>query len=313
MLGIFAVEGPVDLLLAVAPVHKLGKAFTLGKDAMAARRTRKAADKLVKEFGEHLDDEAKAFLKTASKLSKAEVKALKKIHAAVGSQSVITTLMDRSIRGTADLTWIAKKLNSKKIDGDFVRTFTEFEAAPSWKAFQSVVEKQPISADARAGLASQLVGFLGEEAAAKMAKTDVFAKAVFKGRKGAKLTVTQGAKYGDNKSFDLLGVSDKAELVFGEVKNWAAGTWSTASKRTEIIDQLKRHNAGVPEVTSALYRRSSDVQAKVLFVADRGFKDGLDAKAAMKFRKEVSELGWDIQLIPESEIADFGSLIDRLR
>ena len=312
VLELFAIDGPVDLLLSVVPVEKIGAhVFKLGKKALAARKARKLEKLLIKEFEENLDEEAKAFLKLARGLSTKEVRALKTIHAKLQSPALIRSLMERSLRGTADLEWLAKKLEKNKVDSGFVRSFTLAESGPSWQALRDVVEKDAISAEARAGLAAQLKGLLGEEAASTLVKGEQFAKSAFKGRKSSKVdTLLREVPYGAKESLDLVGVSDKAELVFGEVKHWSADTW--AAERKELFAQLDRHNAGIPKITAALSRRPSDVAKKIVFVSEEGFK-GMTDRLRKDVVSEVTSRGWELQLIPDANIGTFGELVDKLR
>lgn len=309
--SLFEIDGPIDLLLAVMPVDKIGaKLFSLGKDAIKARRARKLEQLLAKEFG-HLDEEAKGFLKLARAMSKKEVRALKTINEAVKSHSLIEALMRRSIKGTADLEWIAKKLEKGKIDADFVRGFTKAESGPSWKIFEDIVEGRKVPEEGRSSLASKLVGFLGEEAAEKAVKGEGFAKRMLGGRVGAKIeTIMREVPYGGGKSLDLLAISDKSELIVGEVKHWSVETWLTDKKK--LLDQLDRHNAGIAEVAKAMSRRASDVKQKILFVSGEGFR-ALEPRELRKIIDDVRARGWKIEVVADSDIETFGHLIDRMR
>jgi hypothetical protein len=309
--SLFEIDGPVDLLLAVMPVDKIGaKIFSLGKDAIKARKARKLEQLLAKEFG-HLDEEAKGFLKLARAMSKREVRALKTINEAVKSHGLIEALMKRSIKGTADLEWIAKKLEKGKIDADFIRGFTKAESGPNWRVFEDIVEGRKVTEKERSSIASKLTGFLGEEAAEKAVKTEGFARRMLGGRTGAKIeTIMREVPYGGAKSLDLLAISDKSELIVGEVKHWSTETWMTDSKK--LLAQLDRHNAGIGEVAKAMSRRASDVKQKLLFVSRDGFL-ALAGRTRTAIQDEVLARGWRIELISDSDIQTFGNLIDRLR
>ena len=308
----FAFEGPLDLLLTIAPVHKIGKAFKIGKAAIGKKGS-KALAKIGKELLEHLDDESKFFLKLAAKLSKAEVRALKTIYKHTQSPAVIKTLMQRHLTGTADVKWIAKKLEQKKFDGKFVDEVTRFPANPSWKTFEDIVEKRGVSGDVRDALAAQMKGFLGEEAASVFVRAQSMTGKVFRGRKGAKLTkVERSIEYGASESLDLMALSDKAELLFGEVKHWSASTWASASNRAETLAQLERHNVGIDAIRKQMKRRATDVTDRVLYVSQDGFS-ALSKEVRDEFVKQVKRRDWTIAEIPDSSISDFKGLIDRVR
>lgn len=312
--SLFEIDGPVDLLLAVMPVDKIGaKLFSLGKDAIKARKTRKLEALLAKEF-EHLDEEAKGFIKLAREMSKGEVRALKKINAAVKDHTVIEALMKSSIDNHADLEWIAKKLEKGRIDADFIRGYTKSASHPSWSVFEDVVEGRKVTQDARESLAFKLKGFLGEEAAVKMAKTEDFAKRMF--GEGSKIhsverEMTYAKAIDDLKgSLDLVAINDKSELVVGEVKNLSTDTW--ISDRNKVLAQLDRHNQGIAEVAKAMKRRASDVKKKILFVSENGF-NGMSKLMRTTFIERVEQMGWKIEEIPDANIESFGHLIDRVR
>lgn len=309
--SLFEIDGPIDLLLAVMPVDKIGaKLFSLGKDAIKSRRARKLEQLLAKEFG-HLDEEAKGFVKLARAMSKSEVRALKTINEAAQSHTLIVALMKRSIAETADLKWIAKQLEKGRIDANFIRGFTKAESGPAWNVFEDIVEGRKVADKTRNSLASKVTGFLGEQAAEKLVKTESFAKSMLGGRVGAKVEqVLREVPYRGGKSLDLVAISEKSELIIGEVKHWSTETWMTDSKK--VLDQLDRHNAGILEVAKAMSRRASDVKKKVLFVSANGF-NGVDKLARNKIIAAVESRGWVVERIRDSDIETFGNLIDRLR
>lgn len=115
--ALFAVDGPVDLLLNVVPVGKLGRAYHRGKEALRARKARKLTDQMVSDFARDLEEEHKHILRLVQHLSRAELKALKTIHRHTGSQAVFTALLDRHVRHSADVRWIAAKLERRKAPG----------------------------------------------------------------------------------------------------------------------------------------------------------------------------------------------------
>ena len=165
---------------------------------MRRRQSQAAAERTEQR---RLDEEAKGFLKLARAMSKREVRALKTINGAVKSHSLIEALMKRSIRGTADLEWLAKKLEKSKIDADFIRGFTKAESGPNWRVFEDIVEGRKVTEKERSSIASKLTGFLGEEAAEKAVKTEGFSKRMLGGRTGAKIeTIMREVPYGGAKS-----------------------------------------------------------------------------------------------------------------
>jgi hypothetical protein len=308
----FEIDGPVDLLLTVVPVDKLaGKLFKVGREALAARRARKLEQALIKEFEGLLDKEAKAFFKLAQSMSKTEVRALKTIQNAVNSPALIESLMNRSIAGTANLAWIAKKLEKGHIDGNFVRAFTHAESGLEWKVFEDIVERRKVHPDVRKGFASQIKGLLGEEAAYKLVRTEGFAQKVLGGRAGAKLKkIWREIPYGGPKSLDLFAETDKAELIAGEVKHWNTKTW--LSKQNDLLDQLERHNKGIDDVARAMSHKISDVKKKILFVSKEGFT-GLTEATQAKLITGIGKKGWTLQFIEDASIESFDELIDRMR
>ncbi|MGE0397307.1 MAG: DUF4157 domain-containing protein [Kofleriaceae bacterium] len=309
-LSMFAVEGPVDLLLAITPVHKIKGAAKLRG---ALGKGSKQLEKIGVELLEHIDDEAKLLLKTASKLKRGQVKALKAIYDKTKNRDLIIKLMDRQIKGTADVTWIAKKLESGKLKPDSIVAFTDQASHLPWNVLEDIIEKRKIASKSRDSFASKMVGFLGEEGVARFVKTPSFVKSVFKKRKGASIKeMRRGIDYGGNKSVDLLLQSDMGELAVGEVKHWSTTTWLDASKRSETIAQLARHNAGLGTTASVMGRRASDVTDKVLFVSADGYK-GLDKTTMAAFEKEALDLGWKVELVPNSAIDTFDEFIDKVR
>ena len=226
--AIFAVEGPADLVLAVFPVHKLGKAVEIGRNAIKLRKKDKKARGLVKamrRFTKELDADARGFLELAGKLSRAERRAVKQVSRRTGSVKVVESLVRKHVEGSADLVWIAKKLKQKKIDGDFAQRFTFdgdlvaeltlYPAHPSWRTLQNVVEGGPVEPGARAALMRKLKGLLGERAAADFVRSKAFARKYTKGS----FTIRRGAGYGKHQSIDIVAASDRGEILFAEVKN----------------------------------------------------------------------------------------------
>ena len=316
--SLFVADGPVDLLLAVVPVSKLGKAYGAGKKAIKLHGNSKKARRLREIFAGALDGESEAFLRLASKMSRGDIRALKKIYQHVGSPDVIRALMRQRLQGHADLRWIARKLDDGELDGTFVRRFTLYEANPSWSVLTAVIDNKFVADGKRKWLAKQVKGLMGEEAAAKLIKSNAFARRELKGRRGKRLGVEQGADYSDAEqgvkgSLDIVATSDGADVMFGEVKNWSASTWADAGSRAKCLAQLKRHNAGIERVLEREHLDSSDITSKILFVSARGFKDGMMEEARRKFINAVANLGWRIEYIDSDKIRSFDNIIDDLR
>lgn len=310
--SLFEIDGPIDLLLTIVPVEKIGaKLFKAGRRAVELRRARKLERALIKEFEEHLDDEAREFLKLARGLKKADVRALKVIHEVVGSPKLIEELMRRSVKGTANLEWIAKKLRSKEIDAGFVRSFTRSESRPSWSTLEDIVEKRKVPSETRDSFASKMKGLLGEEAAVKVAKTEGFRAFALGAKSESKITkLVREVGYGGGKSIDLVALTDKAELVVGEVKHWNTSTWISDSGR--LLEQLEQHNAGIAAIARRVEGRADAVAKKVLIVSREGFM-GVEASERAELIRKIGKKGWTIQFLDDAKIETFDKLIDRLR
>lgn len=211
---LFEIDGPVDLLLAVVPVEKIGtKVFNLGKDAIKARRASKAEKLLIKEFEQTLDQESKAFIKLARGLKKEEVRAVKAIRKYVKSDAVIVQLMTKAVEDGANLEWIAKKLKDKKLDEGFIRGFMNAESHPSWAAFEQVVQgtAQDLERAERGDLGGKMKGLLGEEAALRRIETKALKAAVLEERAGARfISVWREAVYGGEKSIDIVATKQSS-------------------------------------------------------------------------------------------------------
>ena len=78
--AMFAPEGAVDLVLAVMPVHKLGKAMEVAREAFDVRRANKRSKKLIElleDFQSHLSGDAAEFLRLAGRMSRDERRAIR--------------------------------------------------------------------------------------------------------------------------------------------------------------------------------------------------------------------------------------------
>lgn len=201
-------------------------------------------------------------------------------------------------------------------DADFVEHFTGYEANPSWRVLQKIVEGHKVAETARASLASKVVGLLGERAASDIVKSASFRKRFFKGKpalhSGHGIRYERGHRYGERGSIDIATFSENDDALFIEVKTWSAKTWANASHRNDILEQLQRHNAGVAEILAA-GSRSRNVAGKVLMVAGDGFRAWGDNDMRGEFVAKIQELGWTLEKIPNRRIQSFEQLIDNLR
>ena len=167
--------------------------------------------------------------------------------------------MERSVKEGLNLEWLAKKLKDKKLDENFIRAFSEAESGVSWRTFEDVVEGgRKVSEGVRADLRVKVEGVPCEEAALRTIETKAFKTAALGARADAKfISVWREAAYGGKKSIDIVALSDKAELVFGEVKHWSTASWQIPRAEKELLEQLKRHNEGISEIAKNMNRRTS--------------------------------------------------------
>ncbi len=319
--SLFAIEGPADVVLAILPVRKFRQAINLGWD-MLRKGKKVRAEELIqnrKQFLDLLDDDAREFVRVAGRVSTAERRPFKIIGEYSKSTRTHRVLIQRHVLGDANPAWIAKKLQSGKLDGDFVRRFTfdgdfveEFtlyDAHPSWKTLENVVKRRPVDPKHRAWLARQVRGLAGERAAADIIRThpDKYLK-----RRAGWFDIGRGVGYGPNgRSFDIVAYGDEGEAVFVEVKTWSAETWSLASQRKKTLTQLERHNEGVDILVAKTLprRRATD---RILMVEQSGF-EGLEGAERREFRDAAAKLGWRIELIPARRVGTFKNLIDDIR
>lgn len=327
--ALFAPEGAADLLLNVFPIHKLGSAKRVARRAFKQHKRNRQSRSLLglrKQFVHMLPDDAREFVRLAEVMTRAERRALKRIYKHTRSEKLLRTLMHKHVRGHADVTWIAGKLHTGKLhgefarrftfDADFVEHFTHYEANPSWRVLQDVVEGRVVDAGARASLASKVVGLLGERAARDTVQTKTFRERFFKGapdlRSGRGISYRRGHRYGERGSIDIAAFSEVDDALFVEVKTWSAETWANGKRRQEILDQLERHNAGVAEILAA-GSRSRSVAGKVLMVAGDGFRGWGTDRMRGEFVKQIQKLGWTLEKMPNRRIRSFDQLIDDLR
>lgn len=328
--SLFVVEGPVDLLLTVVPGHKLGKLFAKGKEAIHLARSKRLTQKHLDEFAKLLqrDRRSAAFLQRAVQLGKKQQRALRRIHQRTRSEAVVRRLLKQHVDHDADLVWIAGRLQQAEkrlgrgegavlvrrftFGNDLLEDITVYSANPSWAALQQVVENKPLAAKTRASLASKVTGLLGERAAYERLQRGGLIRKYIK-RDGAVFTaIDRGVPYRKG-SVDIVAYTDKNELVVAEVKNWGLGTWQDPRSLRKLFAQLKRHNEGLSQIRRGGDAVVSNVSAKVLFVAEDGYKAWGDRGQREAFEKAVNHRGWTIELIPSETIWTFGDLIDVIR
>jgi hypothetical protein len=323
--SLFAVDGAADLLLTIVPAHKLGEAYRIGKRAMRLRRENQRARKLARlmnEFGQALPGEQSALLRLAQKLSDADRRALKSIHKHLGSEQTAYVLMRRRLANKVDLRWLARKLEKKQItteemrrwtfDKDLIEKFTGYDANPSWNTLQRVVEGSRVSAKARKALAGKIKGLQGERAARNLVRDELAQK--YLKQSGERLDIGRGLRYGEQvayKSLDIVTLGRGGKVLLAEVKNWNATSWGKAGFRGEVLKQLRSHNEVIEQVRRTTASR--EVVAKLLMVAEDGYKKGIKSDEVDVFEHAVGDLGWTIELIPNKRIGDFASFIDELR
>lgn len=331
--SMLAPEGAVDLLLSITPVHKLDKAAELGREALQVRRGNKQSRKLLKlykDFERLLPEDATEFLQLAQKLSRAERRALKTIHRHTHSVNLVQTLMDKHLRGHADVRWIAGKLQREPVDAAFARRFTfdadmveeytNHDANPSWKVLESVVERRSVTKEERASLAVKVKGLMGERAAADIVRSPAFSSRHLKQSRQEPPALARGMRYrrassaGKPGSIDIVVFGQStSEALFIEVKNMNRDSWNRGAERTRVLEQLARHNEGIEDILARGYERRT-VAGRVLMVADDGYKNGIAAKLEREaFETAAGELGWTVEFIPANDIASFDMLIDALK
>jgi hypothetical protein len=327
--SLFAVEGPVDLLLTVVPAHKLGKLFDKGKEAMRLARTKRLTRNHLDEFAGLLkrDKDSAAFLQRAVQLGTKQQRAIRRIHQRTGSEAVIRTLLTQHVDYDADIEWIASRLQQAEkrlgrgeaavlvrrftFDKDLLEDITLYKANPSWAALQKVIENKPIAPETRASLASKITGLLGERAAYQRLKGGLIRKYIQ--RDGAVFTaMDRGVPYRRG-SVDIVAYSDRNELVVAEVKNWGLSTWQDPRSVKKLLEQLKRHDEGIRQIRRGGDAVVSKVSAKVLFVAEDGYKAWGNGADRLDFQEYIRKLEWQIELIPSEQIWTFGDLIDAIR
>ena len=319
--AIFAVNGPVDLMLAVVPVHKLGNAFDFAKEGLRLRRGSRRSRKLLelhRELDAVLPAYGKEFLHLAGALKTADRKALKIIHKRVAQDKVIHTLMRRHLDGAADVRWIAGKLEQGKLDRTFVRRYTfdadiieditDHHAHVSWRTLQAVVESETVTDPARQVLRNKLAGLMGERVARARIASSAYARRVLKLKADDKIVSARGLGYSGG-SLDVAVYSEKGLAAFAEVKNWGTSSW--VSNWREVVAQLSKHDRGIRE-TLAAGDETRTVAAKILVVTRQGYY-GWEKTKRKVFREQVTGLGWRLDFIDGSRIKDFRSILDDLR
>lgn len=301
--SVFAVESAADVFLNLFPVGKAADAVHALRKARKARKAARQMDEAMQQLAGALDDQQTKFLRAARHLPAGDVQALVGISERVHAPETVVQLMTRAARGEADLPWLEKMLKKGRFDGAFVEHFTRFDAHPSWRELRAVLDNQ-ISQEARGSFMSKLVGFLGEEGAARHAISDWFQRRHGLG-KGVK--VQRG-----HESLDLMVVDDEAKvLMFAEVKNWGDTSWHVDIYIDRLVRQLSEHDARIAEVVEKKSRGESYKVKKLLMVAEDGYST-VHIERRKAIIAKLSQ-GWEVSIIPTDAIEDAGDFIDRLR
>jgi hypothetical protein len=297
--SVFAIESATDVFLTLFP---FGKAAGLVKDLRKARKAKKARKAITRNLFAALDDRETKFVRAARHLPDSDLSALVGITKRVKNPETVVDLMTRAARGEADLAWIEKKLNKGTFDSAFVEHYTRFDAYPSWRQLQGVIDNQ-VSQKSRKSFMSKIVGFLGEEGAARHAVSDTFMR-----RHG--LSKSMKVQRG-HKGLDLIVVdAENQMLVVAEVKNWGA-TWSIDEHVNRLYRQLSEHDAAIRD--SAFWPQEyKTYKVKRLLMVEKHGYDAFTGKA--KFEEAMKQKPhWQIEIIPGSMIEGAREFIDRMR
>jgi hypothetical protein len=301
--SVFAVESAADVFLTLFP---FGKAAGAVHDLRKARKARKATrklDEVMKQLAGALDDPQSKFVRAARHLPASDMSALVGITKRVQDPETVVLLMTRAARGEADLPWLEKMLKKGRFDGAFVEHYTRFDAYPSWRQLREVLDNQ-ISEDARRSFMSKLVGFLGEDGAARHATSDKFQRH-YGLAKGVK--VQRG-----HESMDLM-ITDEANkvLLFAEVKNWGGTSWGVDTYVDRMVRQLSEHDAKIPGIVGGKRDGKSYKVKKLLMVAEAGY-EMVPPERRDAIRARLGK-GWEVSIIPSGTIENAGTFIDRVR
>ncbi len=320
--SLFAMEGVADVVLAIAPVHKLSRIHELlrtGRKLRKQKKTEQQLKKLADEVSEITGHRLEKLIELGQSLNKVQRKALLKIRADTDSAKVAHRLMARHFEGKADLPWIAKQLGDGPIDKDFVRRFsfdtdlvreyTLYSANPSWKTLQEIATRSTsVAQKTRDSLASKITGLLGEQAAAGMIRSPGFRRRFFNDQP-FDISLARGVGYGGNRSIDIVA-SGRDRLVFAEVKNWSFVTWADSAQRNKVLEQLQRHNEGIDEMM--IGKTLSSQPSRLLMVRKEGYQ-AIDETIRKRFEKDLQKLGWVMERMPDHHIPDFSDLLDGVK
>lgn len=323
----FAVDGPVDFMLSVIPLDKLGEAVTVARHAFRLRDRAQHSNKLIKlqrQFESALSERSREFLQLSQALTSDERRALRALHKRTASKNIVHMLMRKHLDHTADVRWIAGQLERGAIDRAFVQRFTfdkdiveditDYDANISWRTLQDVVARRPVMPSARASLNRKIAGLMAERAARQMLASPGFAARYL--RTAQPIATVTGLRYqrgmprGTQGSLDIIGSTRDGHMVFVEVKHYASGSWNERWQR--VVAQLERHDGGIEEHLSDS-RTSRRVAAKVLMVSQRGYDEWDDNKQRSAFLARLQRIHWQLALIPSNRINSFNTLIDSLR
>lgn len=317
--SLFAIEGAADLLLAITPVHHAKHLGQLFREGHRLRKQSKKLDKLAAQLSDISGHPLDELVRITKAVDAQTLAALKKIRSKTESAKTTHKLMLQDLNGKADAQWIARQLDRRAVDRDFVRRFefdgdlvreyTEHSAHPPWNTLQELSYPNPhVTRAARNSLASKVTGLMAERAATDIVRSHAFRRRYFANDSTA-LSLARGVGYGGNRSIDIVA-SGQHRAVFVEVKNWSDTTWDSASQRRKVIAQLKRHNDGVRTLLAG--KTMSQPPAKLLMVRKDGFEMMLDDERE-KLLDAIKQRGWTVELIPDQQIAGFSDLIDSVK
>lgn len=302
---LFAVQGVTDVFLAVFPFGKTAQLVRAGAHARKIRQADKLAKKVSAELTGALSGEQILFTRAVARLSRRDMRALKRLHKQIPDPEILTRLAVRASKGDVNLRWLSRLLSRKVIDVHTVDHFMRFDAYPTWRQLQAVIENT-IHGPARNSVMSKLTGFVGERSGARFLQSADVARKL-----GAHkpLKLVRG-----HRSLDIMAHTDDNKLlVFAEVKNWSAATWSKPSQHKRLFRQLESHDKAIERAVEGLGKRPVDARtAKLLMVTEKGFMS-MPPNPRAEFRIALKQTGWRLEPIPQARVENVGDFIDRLR
>jgi hypothetical protein len=96
-----------------------------------------------------------------------------------------------------------------------------------------------------------------------------------------------------------------------EVKDWGAESWNFDLARGGVLEQLRRHNEGIPGIMAGMSGTRA-LTDRVLMVHRGGF-DAMDPDKRATLLSALRDLGWTIDFLPGDDRYGLQHLIDALR